>query len=87
MVRKYYEKHSYLKCGHAYLEAQAMDRTKAETSHYTEPNFSLTSASKETPFATTVTTKNNLLANIPEKTETTKNNISISASGSKKIYI
>jgi hypothetical protein len=56
--------------------------------HYTEPNF-VPPASNAT--AASLMTKNNLLSNIPLKTEILKNNISSVANGTlakaKKIYI
>lgn len=96
--RRYLDRNAYLKCGHAYLEAQAkLDRADKEP-HYTEPNFvppAATSASVAPTTATTnavsLVTKNNLLSNIPLKTEILKNNLSSVANGTlakaKKIYL
>jgi hypothetical protein len=54
--------------------------------HYTEPNFTAAAATTGS-----LVTKNNLLSNIPLKTEILKNNISSVANGTlakaKKIYI
>jgi len=60
--------------------------------HYTEPNFIPPTAAAVTPSsAASLMTKNNLLSNIPLKTEILKNNISSVANGTlakaKKIYL
>ena len=62
--------------------------------HYTEPNFVLpavTTAATTHSMAASLMTKNNLLSNIPLKTEILKNNISSVANGTlakaKKIYL
>ncbi len=59
--------------------------------HYTEPNFIPPAAATNPSSAASLMTKNNLLSNIPLKTEILKNNISSVANGTlakaKKIYL
>jgi len=72
-----------LKCGHAYLEAQMLERsTKDPNSLYESPY---------TTHTPSTTTKNNLLSNHPVKSDTQKTNLSVTNNGTlgkcKKVYI
>merc|ERR1712045_846651 len=77
-----------LKCGHAYLEAQMLERsTKDPNSIYESPY---------TTHTPSMTTKNNLLSNHPVKSDTQKNNLTVNSTVNsntgtlgkcKKIYI
>jgi len=83
--RKCHRSDSYLKCGHAYLESQGLDRLGKEqclpTSNPLDSGYSTTAS----------TTKNNLLINLPVKSDTLKNNLTVTSNGTlgkcKKIYI
>jgi len=79
--RKCHKKEPYLKCGHAYLEAQGVKWSAKDKGGFLDSGYNTTSS----------TTKNNLLINVPVKSDTQKNNLSITKNGvlgkCKKIYL
>jgi len=83
-TKKCASKDPSLKCGHAYLEAQMLERsTKDPSSIYESPY---------TTHTPSMTTKNNLLSNHPVKSDTQKNNLSVTTNNGtlgkcKKVYI
>jgi hypothetical protein len=90
-----------LKCGHAYLEAQMLERCVLDIIVAISNVYNSISRSTkdpgslyESPYTThtpSVTTKNNLLSNHPVKSDTQKNNLSVTNNGTlgkcKKVYI
>jgi len=79
--RKCHKKEPYLKCGHAYLEAQGAKWPGKDKGGFLDSGYNTSSS----------TTKNNLLINVPVKSDVQKNNLSITKNGvlgkCKKIYL
>jgi len=79
--QKCHKKEPYLKCGHAYLEAQGAKWSPKDKGGFLDSGYNTTSS----------TTKNNLLINVPVKSDIQKNNLSITKNGvlgkCKKIYL
>jgi len=79
--RKCHKTEPYLKCGHAYLEAQQAKWSSKDKGGFLDSGYNSTAS----------TTKNNLLSNVPVKSDTQKNNLSITKNGvlgkCKKIYL
>lgn len=83
-TKKCSAKDQSLKCGHTYLEARMLERsTKDPQSIYESPY---------TTHTPSMTTKNNLLSNHPVKSDTQKNNLTVTTNNGtlgkcKKVYI
>jgi len=79
--RKCQKKEPYLKCGHAYLEARGPKWSAKDKGGFLDSGYNSTAS----------TTKNNLLRNVPVKSDIQKNNLAITKNGvlgkCKKIYL